>query len=196
MSTVYTLNGKVLKNSANDKWLIKKEAPTIEEVTIGSQTWMNTNLAIDDGGVGIVRKDNVTANGVNFGSQYYYTHDAAVRVAASMSGYHLPTLDEWWLGLITFVGDDAAGAKKLNSISGWDDNSNGTDEYGFNSLPVGYVDEQGIAVSTGRLAYFWSTNNNTFIGGDSFNIGYGISGYGMLTPMPNQYYSVRLIKDS
>lgn len=27
MSTVYTLNGKVLKNAANDKWLIKKEAP-------------------------------------------------------------------------------------------------------------------------------------------------------------------------
>lgn len=27
MSTVYTINGKVLKNSANDKWLIKKETP-------------------------------------------------------------------------------------------------------------------------------------------------------------------------
>lgn len=27
MSTVYTLNGKVLKNAANDKWLKKKEAP-------------------------------------------------------------------------------------------------------------------------------------------------------------------------
>jgi hypothetical protein len=27
MSTIYTVNGKVLKNSANDKWLTKKEAP-------------------------------------------------------------------------------------------------------------------------------------------------------------------------
>ena len=27
MSTIYTLNGKVLKNSATDKWLAKKEAP-------------------------------------------------------------------------------------------------------------------------------------------------------------------------
>ena len=27
MSTVYTVNGKVLKNAANDKWLTKKEAP-------------------------------------------------------------------------------------------------------------------------------------------------------------------------
>lgn len=31
MTTVYTLNGKVLKNSANDKWLSKKEAPTPPE---------------------------------------------------------------------------------------------------------------------------------------------------------------------
>ena len=27
MSTVYTVNGKVLKNSSNNKWLTKKEAP-------------------------------------------------------------------------------------------------------------------------------------------------------------------------
>lgn len=27
MTTIYTVNNKVLKNSANDKWLIKKEAP-------------------------------------------------------------------------------------------------------------------------------------------------------------------------
>lgn len=28
MSTIYTVNNKVLKNSANDKWLTKKEAPS------------------------------------------------------------------------------------------------------------------------------------------------------------------------
>lgn len=27
MTTIYTVNNKVLKNSANDKWLIKKETP-------------------------------------------------------------------------------------------------------------------------------------------------------------------------
>ena len=75
MSTVYTVNGKVLKNAANDKWLTKKEAPqpTFDEVTIGTQTWTAFNLAIDDGGTGIYHEDNVTANGVNMGNQYYYT---------------------------------------------------------------------------------------------------------------------------
>lgn len=34
MSTIYTLNGKVLKNSANDKWLTKKEVdPYSDSVT-------------------------------------------------------------------------------------------------------------------------------------------------------------------
>lgn len=31
MSTIYTLNGKVLKNSANGKWLIKAVPPTTPE---------------------------------------------------------------------------------------------------------------------------------------------------------------------
>lgn len=114
-------------------------------VTIGTQVWKNANLAVDDGGEGIVRIDNVTSNGVNFGTQYYYTYDAAVRVAASISGYHLPTLDEWWYGLLTFVGTDAAGAKKLNSTSGWYYDANGTDEYGFNSIPVGCANVQGTS---------------------------------------------------
>lgn len=127
--------------------LVFKIVEPDDYVTIGTQVWKNANLAVDDGGAGIVRVDNVTANGVNFGTQYYYTYDAAVRVAASISGYHLPTLDEWWYGLLTFVGTDAAGAKKLNSTSGWSSNANGTDEYGFNSIPVGYADKRGSTFS-------------------------------------------------
>ena len=45
MSTIYTLNGKVLKNSANGKWLVKKEAP--------AGFVMNaSNAIIDTSGVG------------------------------------------------------------------------------------------------------------------------------------------------
>lgn len=45
MSTIYTLNGKVLKNSATDKWLAKKEEP--------AGFVMNaSNAIIDTSGVG------------------------------------------------------------------------------------------------------------------------------------------------
>jgi len=43
MSTIYTVNNKVLKNSVTDKWLIKKEAPSFQEITIGNQIWMSKN---------------------------------------------------------------------------------------------------------------------------------------------------------
>lgn len=66
MSTVYTYNNKVLKNSSNDKWLAKKETPTpvFEEITIGTQTRMAKNLAINDGGEGIYTYNVGTLNNV------------------------------------------------------------------------------------------------------------------------------------
>lgn len=44
MSTVYTLNGKVLKNAATDKWLTKKEAPA--GYTKDSAILKGTNVAV------------------------------------------------------------------------------------------------------------------------------------------------------
>ncbi|MBO4689880.1 MAG: hypothetical protein J5621_03300, partial [Paludibacteraceae bacterium] len=58
-----------------------------ETVTIGNHEWMQENLAIDDGGEGIYYNEK---NG-----QYYYTWDAAMRVAKSIPGWHLPSAEEW-----------------------------------------------------------------------------------------------------
>ncbi len=59
MVTLYTLNNKLVM--INNKFIQKYEAPdpptppgpTFDEVTIGNQTWMAKNLAIDDGQGGI-----------------------------------------------------------------------------------------------------------------------------------------------
>lgn len=190
MSTVYTLNGKVLKNAANDKWLTKKEAPapSFDEVTIGTQTWMAKNLAIDDGGEGIYRRDNVTANGVNFGTVYYYTKDAALRVASSVDGWHLP--GTWDYGdLVDYISTNAE--TKLCSTTGWS-NGNGTDDYGFTALPTGrihlnYLNEFD---SLGSKCYLCADGNNQY---SAYYIQPGDSGIGgnnsFICP-------VRLIKDT
>jgi len=128
----------------DDKWLNSDVTPTppspFEEVTIGTQTWMKTNLAIDDGLGGIYINDNVTANGSDFGTQYYYNWWAANRVAESIEGWHLPSKAEWTT-LINYVGNSTA-SSKLKSTYGWYTSygyypGNGTDDYGFCILPVG-----------------------------------------------------------
>lgn len=131
--------------------------PTFDSVTIGTQTWMSKNLAIDDGQGGITIVDNVTANGVNFGTQYYYTWDAAVRVANSVEGWHLPTAADWDT-LATTVGGSSDAGTKLKSTTGWNDNGNGTDDYGFTALPVSYNGEHpGGSSLLGDRAYFWTS---------------------------------------
>ena len=134
MSTVYTLNGKVLKNAANDKWLAKKEGSTFDTITIGNQIWMSSNMAIDDGGDGISIVNDVTANNVNFGTVYYYSQSAAERIVQSLAsqGWRLPTSTDYQT-LVSSAGSYNA----IRSTSGWDNGSNGTNTSGFNMIPVG-----------------------------------------------------------
>lgn len=188
--TVYTYNDKVLKNAATDKWLKKKEVPTFDEVTIGTQTWMAKNLAINDDGAGISVINDVTANNVNFGTQYYYTWDAAVRVANSIQGWHLPSKSEFE-ALSSYIGSGAG--TKLKSTSGWQNNNNGTDDYNFTGLPVGFAPISQYS-SQGYTLYMWTSTayNETKYYYCSLTTGTGLS-TGQQTG--NILYSVRLIKD-
>ena len=132
-------NNKVLH--INDKWLnptVSPEppGPSFDSVTIGTQTWMTKNLNIDDGQGGVYIVENVEANGLNMGKQYYYTPEAAIRIANSIPGWHLPSKEEFQT-LASYVGTNSA--SKLKSTSGWDNNANGTDDYLFNGEPTGYV---------------------------------------------------------
>lgn len=136
-------NGNIVVN--NGRWINEPTppepptppGPSFDEVTIGTQVWMTKNLDIDDGGEGIKTYD-FTNDPVlsSLGIQYYYTKEAAQRLANSIDGWHLPTRDEWNT-LINYVGHPQAGTK-LKSTSGWYDDGNGTDDYGFNAIPVGY----------------------------------------------------------
>lgn len=170
-------------------------APSFDEVTIGTQTWMAKNLAIDDGGGGIYHEDNVSANGVNFGTQYYYNRDAAVRVANSIDGWHLPSLDELNT-LITYCGGDTAATYKLKSTYGWNSANNGTDDYGFCALPVG--DAYTSSCSVGSLSYFCS-NDTLWQQGTTYYYAKYISNsqnkFYQVYYSPSLKVPVRLIKD-
>jgi uncharacterized protein (TIGR02145 family) len=95
------------------------------------------------------------------------------------SGWHLPTDEEWKLleGAVDsnygignhewdiegeFRGFDAG--TNLRSISGWYNNGNGTDLFGFSGLPGGYIANYYSFNNIGYLGYWWSSTeggNNT-----------------------------------
>lgn len=148
-----TLTGNVLYDS--------RDGHTYKIVTIGTQTWMAENLNYKMDGT-ICPGDSYCKthkchdyDGYDKYDPYshcsplsdttiwsvagcYYRSESAL--SACPRGWHLPSLDEWKILFDAVGGTDVAG-KMLKASSGFcgDDgrNSNGTDAYGFNVLPVG-----------------------------------------------------------
>jgi uncharacterized protein (TIGR02145 family) len=187
------VNGNQAQLWLNGQKLYPTEEPVdpFVPVTIGSQIWMSKNLSIDDGQGGIYTQT------VNYGQgdvvEYYYNWDAAVRVANSIPGWHLPTADEWDT-LANAVGGSSIAGTKLKSSYGWSSGKNGTDDYGFAAFPAGFWNS-GSFLSLGSNAYFWTANEqsstnaynrNFYMGESMISFSYSKS-YG---------YSVRLVKDA
>jgi uncharacterized protein (TIGR02145 family) len=188
LSVDYRANGNSVR-------LIKSE-PQIEEVVIGTQTWMLKNLDIDDGGGGIYAYNNDENNVPIYGR--LYTWDAAVRIAASIDGWHLPS-DAEWTALTDYLGGESIAGGKINEagITHWDDPNNGaTNESGFTALPGGFRNSSdGTFYYLRRYAHWWSSTEE-----DESNAYFRVTDYwneyvaGSWNPKLN-LYSVRLIKD-
>lgn len=202
MSKLIKLNNKVLK-IFNKLLGWTSPYPSSDEVTIGTQIWKAKNLDIDDGGEGIYKVDNVIINGINIGTQYYYTWDAANRVAQTIDGWHLPSNDEL-MTLRNYLGETVAG-KLLKSIFGWNNDGNGTNEYGFNGEPVGFYEPYSWSDPTGSYPPgVYGIGNSVHYWGSSQ---YQTNGYALRLSSRNdklnissdaktQVYNARLIKDT
>lgn len=190
----YELSGSTLYDG--NKFKIKKSDVNVRgyfypSVTIDTQIWTSKNLAIDDGQGGI------TTQTVNYGqgdvTEYYYTFAAAVRVAAKVPGWHLPSKSEWDT-LFSTAG--SSNGVMLKSTYGWESNP-GTDDYGFAAFPAGQRDRGGSTTYQyfGTIARFWtSTAANT-------TSSYYSSIYRSSSPSTasadNTYgFSVRLVRNS
>jgi len=130
--------------------------PVFDEVTIGTQTWMAADLAIDDGQGGIYTANLSDVNGYDLGTVYYYTHTAALRVADSINGWHLPTYSEWQT-LFQYINNtySESDPSSLRSTYAWNSN-NGTNRFGFNILPVGNYMYGTSMESIGSRTCYWA----------------------------------------
>ena len=155
----------------------------MKSVKIGNQEWMAENLAVNDGGDGIYYNET---NG-----QYYYTWGAAMRIAKSIPGWHLPSAEEW------NAAAEACGATVMDNVYKDDPymrDYEGTEKLydTLRVLPVGLY--YGGSFYVGSYAYFWSATEYDSYSAYRRSFGTSVA-MGQYTRTKDCGFSVRLVKD-
>jgi uncharacterized protein (TIGR02145 family) len=133
-----------------------RDNKTYKWVKIGNQTWMAENMNYKPSSGNFWCHDNKETNCEKYGKLY----DWNSAVKACPSGWHLPSEKEC-VDLMTAVGGQNGG-KKLKAKSGWKDNGNGTDDFGFSALPGGYFDKRDDSFSViGESGAWWMTTDDS-----------------------------------
>jgi len=132
-------------------------------------------------------------------------------------GWHIPN-DADWNELFLFVGIENYGygaedcryseggeeycsetaGKYLKATTGWNDNGNGIDKYGFSALPGGIVFfSDGSFYSVGLSGVWWSTSESEYFSNHAYNrsMDYDSELVGWSTGVKSSLYSVRCVKD-
>lgn len=148
-------------------------------VTIGTQTWMASNLKTtkfnDGSAIPMVTgttewgapgnpaytwydNDAASYQGTNYGALYNF--DAVSQGNLCPVGWHVPTESEGQT-LTTFLGGDPVAGGKLKEIglTHWSSpNTGATDEVGFTALPGGLRNYMGMFMNIGTSANWWSSS--------------------------------------
>lgn len=160
-----------------------RDNQSYKTVTIGTQTWMAQNLnyetsdsycyyntdencklfgrlyiwsaVMDSAGV-------FSTNSKNCGYAKTCTAQHPVR-GICPKGWHVPSKSEFET-LISAVGGDSIAGKVLKSSTGWNENGNGTDAFGFSAQPGGERYYFGDFSNLGSVSSLWSATeeNDTF----------------------------------
>jgi uncharacterized protein (TIGR02145 family) len=136
-----------LSNELKDFFFIDpRDGRFYRTVRIGNQVWMaeNLNYEAEDGKC----YDN------NKSEKYGKLYDWETAKKVCPPGWHLPS-DAEWDTLMNAVGGEETEDKYLKAKSGWNENSNGLDTYGFAALPGGKADSLGY-YGIGSDGCWWS----------------------------------------
>lgn len=174
----------------------KEDGVQFGEIEIGNQIWADKNLDIDDGEGGIYAYYNNEANVATYGR--LYTWDAAVRVADSIDGWHLPS-DAEWQTLVDYLGGEsvAGGKLKETGTTHWTSpNAGATNETGFTALPSGYRNKAGTFNYIRGYGYWWSATEYDATLAWYRNMNYNYSNVFRTYNNKGVGFSVRLIKDA
>lgn len=111
-------------------------------------------------------------------------------------GWHIPTAAEWVQVQIAHGSEEEAGIS-MKSEQNWRNDKNGTNELGFNALPVGLLFDSGDFSGFGEKTMWWSSEINTNFENSiyAFKIGF-IDDKASMLLIPRQAGAyVRCVKD-
>jgi uncharacterized protein (TIGR02145 family) len=165
-----------------------RDGKTYKTVKIGTQTWMAENLNYEAENSKCY--GNEPANCQKYGRLYDW--ETAKNVCPS--GWHLPNNDEWQV-LVDFAGGYEAAGEKLKAKSGWNNNGNGTDAFGFAALPGGYGSSNGDFYNVGYYGYWWSATENFAYRAYHHSVHYGYESVNYNYHHKKRLFSVRCLQD-
>ncbi|MDR2582609.1 MAG: fibrobacter succinogenes major paralogous domain-containing protein [Fibromonadaceae bacterium] len=128
-----------------------------ETVVIGAQTWMARNLNSN------VSNSTCYNNDPALCRIYGRLYEWIAAKSVCPSGWHIPSDDDWTALITTVSGSSSTAGRYLKAKSGWLNNNNGEDKYGFSALPGGGRFNEGDFNSVGISGYWWTKTNNNGI---------------------------------
>jgi len=167
-----------------------RDGKTYKTVVIGGKRWMakNLNYQPQTGQSWCYGNDNSKCN------EYGRLYDWNMAKTVCMSGWHLPSRQEW-SNLVNAAGGDKKAGKKLKAKIGWNKKGNGTDNYGFSALPGGFRFSNGGFDNASNSGNWWTATEsddlNAYRRYMGYDYGYVYENYGS----KSDGRSVRCIQD-
>ena len=166
----------------------KRDGKKYKTVKIGNQTWMAENLNYE-------MQDSYCYNDDGSNCKKYgrlYSWKAALY--ACPVGWHLPgNID--FKTLYESVGGKQVAGKKLKNKEGWNNNGNGTDDFGFSALSAGAKDNNGRFIVEGYLTLFWGSMEKDCDKAFGLLLNFGADSVNLESGSKDFRWSVRCIKD-
>jgi uncharacterized protein (TIGR02145 family) len=157
-----------------------RDGQTYKTVKIGKQTWMAQNLNYQTQSGSWCYNDSAS-----YCKQYGRLYDWKTATTVCHKGWKLPSREDWdSLGqavggkketyhknsMINWYG----AGKKLKSKSGWDENRNGTYDYGFSALPGGIRYSDDDFHVAGINGYWWTVTEGNSDNAYNRSMNYGL----------------------
>jgi uncharacterized protein (TIGR02145 family) len=190
--------GSVAYNPATQFCDSRGNGKVYKMVKIGTQTWMAENLNYEVSDSKCYNNDETSCATYD----RLYKGGNAVVDNICPSGWHLPSDIEWGTLMLyinpscSITGNCTGAGKLLKATSGWSNNGNGTDAYGFAALPNGeFNHDRAGFLNIGTSSVWWSSTRPDNVDRYYRSINYNSDNAPRGTRYWQFFFAVRCLKD-